>query len=225
MTKHDEPKGFSLFGRRKAAPALAGRSLEELLFLAQTLPDPVQQFQALGEAEKLAPDSLEVQRRLLMLGRLHERNPKKVDYSVIKCHLLHSFEHPEKFTPDKLREMARELFDHPRLQRCMALADDKAAFLRGCLEDLSREYIRIFLAAEASHSPRVFGLSFRGSLHKYLAEPAADILTNILSSPDLDESEAVTLAKAFYRAFFEYAHGEVAALDRRLGAALCLRLR
>lgn len=121
--------------------------------------------------------------------------------------------------------MARELFDDRRLLRCLELAPDREAFLRSYLEELSREYMRVFVAADNRHIPRVFGISFKGSLAKYLAAPAKDILSNILSSPYLDEEEARVLARAFYRAFFEHAGGETGELDSRLGAQLRALLR
>ena len=31
-----------------------------------------------------------------MHGRLHERDGRRVDYSVVKCYLFHVFEHPEQ---------------------------------------------------------------------------------------------------------------------------------
>lgn len=214
-----------MFSRKSKAPQLEGKSLEELLFLAETQADPVVRHAALTRAEMLAPDNLDIQRALLLLGRLHERSPRAMDFSVIKSYLLHAFEHPEEHPPQEVRQMARELFDDRRLLRCLELAPDREAFLRSYLEELSREYMRVFVAADNRHIPRVFGISFKGSLAKYLAAPAKDILSNILSSPYLDEEEARVLARAFYRAFFEHAGGETGELDSKLGAQLRALLR
>jgi hypothetical protein len=199
-------------------------SLEELLFEARTRQDPVQIHKALSLAEALSPDNLEVHRGLLMLGRLYQRNPRQPDFSLIKCYLFHSFEHPEHHREQALRDMARELFDDERLARCMQLSSDPDSFLRAYLEDLAREYMRIFVAGDTSHFPRVFGMSFKGGMQKYLAVPARDIITNMLCSPFLSPREAVLLARAFYRAYYEHAQGDVSALDELLGAAVCARL-
>jgi hypothetical protein len=199
-------------------------SLEQLLFEARTRQDPVQVHKALTLAEALSPDNLEVHRGLLMLGRLHQRNPRKLDFSVIKCFLLNSFEHPERHREQALRDMARELFDDARLARCLQLSGDPEGFLRTYLEDLSREYMRIFVAGDTSHFPRVFGLSFKGGMQRYLAVPARDIISNMLCSPFLSPGEALLLARAFYRAYYEHAQGDVKALDELLGAAICARL-
>lgn len=214
-----------LFKQKKQAPDLSGLTLEKLLFMADTETDPVLIHQALSRAEELAPEDLAVQRRLLLLGRLHERSAKTMDFSVIKSWLLHAFEHPDKHKEAEAKGMARELFDEARLKRCLELAPDRDAFLRGYLEELSKDYIRIFIAADNTHVPRVFGISFRGNLSRYLALPARDIISNILSSPWLSGEEATLLAKSFYRAFFDHVHGEVRELDRLLGAEICGQLR
>ena len=205
---------------KDAKRALDTLPLEELLFLADTAQDPKAVYEALAEARKREPQNLAVQRKLLMHGRLHERSAKKMDFSVIKCYLLHAFEHPEDHKDGEQKAMARELFDDPQLQVCLDLAQDKAHFLQTYLEDLSREYMRVFVAPDSTHIPRVFGLSFKGTLPKYLAKPARDIIHNILSSPYFNEEEARVLARAFYRAFYDYAHGEARELDSLLGAQL-----
>lgn len=214
-----------VFKKKTARPDYENLSLDQLLFEADTRDDPQLIYDALKRAEQLAPNDLGIQRRLLLHGRLHKRNNKNVDFSVIKSHLLNSFEHPEKHREEDIRKMHRALFDEEQLQKCLALAPDSEAFHREYLEELSKDYIRIFLAPDSSHSPRVFGISFKGNLQKYLAAPARDIISNILSSPYLGNAEAIMLAKAFYRAFYEYAQGEVRELDSRLGAEIRAQLR
>ena len=214
-----------LFSRKHTLPDLEGKTLDELLFLSDTAEDPRMKYHALSQAERLEPDNLETQRRLLLHGRLHERDPRRVDFSVIKCRLLHGFEHPEQHPEGEARAMARELFDDARLRRCLELAKDGDNFLQGYLEDLSRDYMRIFVASDNTHIPRVFGVSFKGSLHRYLAVPARDVISNILSSPYLKEEEARVLARAFYRAYFEHARGETRELDTLLGAEIRAQLK
>lgn len=214
-----------LFKKKTVQPDYDNLSLDQLLFEADTKDDPQAVYAALKKAEQLDPMNLDIQRRLLLHGRLHERDSRHVDFSVIKSHLLNSFEHPEKHREEDIRKMHRALFDEEQLQKCLAMAQDSAAFHQRYLEDLSKDYIRIFLAPDSSHSPRVFGISFKGNLQKYLAVPARDIISNILSSPYLGSGEAIMLAKAFYRAFYEYAQGEVRELDSRLGAEIRAQLR
>lgn len=216
---------MGFFRKKTTLLDLTGRSLKELLILAEATEDPKDRYQVLLEAEKINPSDLQVQRKLLLHGRWHERNPAKMDFSVIKCYLLHAFEHPENHLPQEQQRMTRELFDDKRLLRCLELTDNKPQFIKEYLEDLSREYMHIFVAADNSHIPRVFGVSFKGSLQKYLAVPAKDIISNIFQSPYLNAEEARVLAQAFYRAFYEHTHGQVSELDKLLGAEIRALLR
>lgn len=211
---------MGFFSKKTTLGDLSLRSLEELLILAEAAEDPKDRYAILLQAEKTDPNNLQVQRRLLLHGRWHERNPAKMDFSTIKCYLLHAFEHPEDHLPKEQQEMTRELFDDARLTRCLELTDNKPQFIREYLEDLSREYVHIFIAGDNRHVPRVFGFSLKSSLQKYLAVPAANIISNIFQSPSLNAEEARVLARAFYRAFYEYAHGQVSELDRLLGAEI-----
>lgn len=208
---------MGFFKKKSTLSDLSGRSLEELLILAEAAEEPKDRYAILLQAEKADPDNLQVQRKLLLHGRWHERNPAKFDFSVIKCYLLHAFEHPEDHQPQEQQRMTRELFDDERLLRCLELTDNKPQFIREYLEDLAREYMQIFVSGDNRHVPRVFGISFKGSLVKYLAYPAKDIISNIFQSPYLNAEEARMLAQAFYRAFFEHAHGQVGELDKLLG--------
>ena len=214
-----------LFSKKTQVPAVNEMTLEQLLFLADTQDDHKITHLALSRAAELAPDDLGIKRQLLLLGRLYERDSRKMDFGVIKSYLLHPFEHPDKHTPEEARKMARELFEEPLLLRCLELAPDPEKFLADYLQELSRDYMRIFVAADNSHVPRVFGISFRGNLARYLAIPARDIISNIFSSPYLSQEEARVLAKAFYRAFYDHVSGEVRELDKLLGAQICGLLR
>lgn len=195
-----------------------------LLSAARKASDPRHAWKLLQRAEVLAPDSLDVQRALLMHGRLHERSPKALDYSVVKCYILHAFEHPEQHSEEELKDMAQELFEHRKLQECLRLSPDPNAFLKQYLEDLSQEYLRIFVISDSSHVPRIFGLQAPGQLHKYLAKPAADIIRNMLSSPFLSAEHQTLAARAFYQAYHRQVEGRVEALDALLGEAICRAL-
>jgi len=214
-----------LFSRKKPGPNLEGLPLEEYLHIAETEEDPVIIHAALSHAEALAPEDLEIQKKLLLLGRLHERNPKRFDFSVIKSYILHAFEHPEAHQEAERVQMIREIFHHERLKRCLAMAPDPDAFLREYLLALAQDYIRLFVAGDNSHVPRIFGFTFRGSLAKYLAVPAGEIIANIFSSPELTDEESQALGKAFYRAFYDYTNGEVRELDKNLGPQIRALLR
>ncbi len=211
--------------KREKKPVIDDRmSVMDLLHAARTAKDPNYTHACLKRAEVLAPESLEVQKALLLFGRLRERGRRVPDFSVIKSWLLHPYEHPEDHDEEEQRRMARELFEEKRLQQCLKMADNPQDFLQSYLNALCDEYMRIFIAGESSHAPRVFGISHKASLHKYLAKPVNDMIRNIYLSPFLTEDEQRLLAPCVYKAFYRFVSGEVKELDSLLGAQLRAQL-
>ena len=201
-------------------PAPMPDNAPALLEAARAEPDPVRRYQYLSRARELAPDSLAVRRALLMHGRLHEVLRKGIDYSGIKCWLLHAFEHPEKHGEEERRRMAREIFDSPDLLSCLELIpeDEKPAFISRYLSDLCADYARIFIAGESSHAPSIMGFAAKGKIPEYLARPAADVINNILKCDDLTPEERALLAGRFYAAYATTVGGQVQPLDALLPA-------
>lgn len=216
---------MALFSKPKKAPVLDGLNVDTMLARAKDQSDPVAKYAYLSRAAQLAPADIRAQRALLMHGRLHERNPKHLDYSVIKCYLFHAFEHPADHSADKQKAMARELFDEPQLLKCLSLAEDKDKFMKDYLQEISAGYIQLFIAGDSRHSPGIMGIVISSKLPKYLAGPARDVIVNILSSPYLDSAERLLLAAAFYRAFTAFVGGSVETLDERLGGEIVMKLQ
>ena len=177
-----------------------------LLMRARAAGDPRDAHAYLTRAETRAPDDLRVQRELLMRGNLHLRDPRHVSFHVIKSYLLHAFEHPEQHDEAEQRRMAREIFDEPRLHRCLQLSDQPDAFLQSYLQELCADYVRIF--------------TMPGTQAASMAVPAYDVLHNIFLSPDLTQTEQRQLAGAFYRAYRTQMNGRTQPLDERLGDTL-----
>ncbi len=209
------------FSKKQSPTAPHDMDVPGLLFESKSANDPVYAHACLQRAKTLEPDNLEVERALLMLGRLHLRSGQAVDYSFIKCYLLHGFEHPEQYSEAQLESAARELFDDPQLNRCLSLSNRPEAFLDGYLDELCAEYMRIFIAGDSSHAPRAFGFSAKTTLHSYLARPASDLISNALQSPFLSTQQQRLVARSIYRAFSHQMGGETKALDKLLGADIC----
>ena len=182
-----------------------------LLEIAQAEKDPKQRCAYLTRARELAPDDLAVRRALLMHGRLHEVLKNGIDYSGIKCWLLHAFEHPEKHGEEEKKRMAREIFDSPDLAACLALVkeEDTREFMRRYLFDLCLDYARIFIAGDHSHMPSIMGIAPKGKAPDYLARPAADVILNIFSCDCLSKQERALLSKQFYAAYALSVGGQV----------------
>lgn len=174
---------------------------KKMLKQAEEALDPKKKHEILTEAEKLYPDELDVAEALLFLGRLHERSPKKIDYSVIKCHLWHMYLTPRDFTADQRDAMREELIAHPQLIRCMELAPDADAYMRRYLEKLGVEFISLFLRGSNHYTNSFFGIRFDGRMAKVLAAPVSAMLGNIHNDAGLPDDKRDMVYDAFYRAF------------------------
>ena len=214
-----------MFFQRKQNMVPMDADEHTLLALAKQEQEPTLRYQLLMRAKELAPGSLPVQRALLMHGRLHERDARHPDFSVIKCYLLHVFEHPEQHQEEDIRNKTRELFDHPDLLSCLALAENPDGFLRDYLEEMSETYIRMFLEGDSSNVPSLFGLTRKHSIPRYLAPPMADIIHNMLSSAYLRVSEQQLAASTFYRACHRHLKGDTAFLDASLSPEVIRQLQ
>ena len=206
---------------KKALP----QSAETLLAQARKSHDPQAKREYLLRAEALSPQSLAVQEELLLLGDLWRRDGRRPDPALIKCHLLHAFEHPEIYDEDAQRRMARELFDHPQVQKCLALAENKVGFLDEYLERLSAQYVELFIQSQREHGPGLLGCALPGRLARYWAAPMGCVIRNIFLCPFLSTAEQQTLAKGFYRACYRCLGGDTKALDSALGAEICALLQ
>ncbi len=190
-----------------------------LLKRAKAQDDPVKKHALLTQAEALAPDSLEIAEELLFLGRLYERDARKLDYSVIKCYLLNLYLNPRDYAPDQAESVRAELFGHSRLLRCQALSDDPDAYLRKYLTRLSTEFIDLFLHGSSRYMRRFFGFTSENNAPKYLAVPACDMLAAMRADPALSPERKALLTRCFYGAFATYVSGKTDALDQRLADA------
>ena len=208
---------MGFFTKEYRSPVMDGMDVATLLLRARSASDPRDAHAYLAHAEELDPNDLRVQRELLMRGNLHLRDPKNVSFHVIKSYLLHAFEHPEQHDEAEQHRMAREIFDHPRLQRCLRLTEQPDQFMATYLQELCADYVRIFILPDASHSRSFLGFTLPGTQAASMAVPAYDLLQNIFLSPDLSQSEQKQLAGAFYRAYSAQMSGHTQPLDERLG--------
>ena len=177
--------------------------------------DPKKRYTQLKELETLYPESLDVALELLMLGRLHERNPKNVDFSVIKSYLLQMYLTPELFDDEKKMQMRQELFSHPQVRRCIELSGDEDGFLNNYLTRLSEEFIGLFLRGSSRYMHNIFGFTSQSRAHKLLAGPAGEMLRRMQADAGLTDRQRMLLERAFYRAFAKTMDTEF--LDAELG--------
>ena len=192
-----------------------------LIDAAQAQTDPKKKFALLAQAQREYPDCLAVEEALLYLGRLHERDPRKLDFSVIKCHLLHVYLTPEDFDEATAQGMRSELVDGEQLRRCLALAPDEDAFLRRYFARLSAEFVRLFLRGSNRYMNGFFGIRLEGRAARNLAAPTARMLGNILRDARLPRRERGRLYEALYRAYLSEVGGDAQWLNPLLAQSGC----
>jgi hypothetical protein len=185
--------------------------------------DPVKKHRILTEALAKYPQSLPIAEELLFLGRLYERGKGTLDFSVIKCYLLNIYLEPDAFAPARADELRHELFNHPDLDRCLALAPDREAFLRHYLHRLGCQFIDLFLRGSSKYMRRIFGFGLESRAPKLLASPAARMLAAMHGDAALTPAQRDMLMQAFFDAFSAQLSGdtqwlltEMAARDVRL---------
>ena len=209
--------GTPLAPRQQAVP----EAVKQLLADVQKQKDPVKKHELLQRAQERFPDSLDIAQEILFLGRLHERSPKRLDYSVIKCYLWHMYLTPGAFSAQQQDAMRTELVDHPHLRRCLALADDRDAFMRRYLTRLAGEFVHVFLLGSTHYTRTVFGFRVDSRMGRVLAEPAADVLCAIRADEALAPQHHRMMMEAFYRAFVTETGGESQWLDALLEKRGC----
>lgn len=191
----------------------------EMLRQAEKTKDPVEKRRLLLQAQEQFPDCLEIAEAILFLGRLYERNPRKLDFSVIKCYLWHMYLTPREFSEEQKSAMRTELFEHPDLLRCQQLSTDADLFTRLYLEKLGREFVNLFLKSSNHYTRTMFGFRLDNRMSRVLAEPAAQMMYAIHTDTQLDGDRRDLLYDALYRAFLSETGGESRYVDEKLAAA------
>ena len=163
---------------------------------AEKTEDAVKRFNLLTQALEAYPDSLCLNRALLFHGRLHERKAEVIDYSVIKCYLLHPFEAPDAHSEEKRRAYYRELFEDGQLKKCMALSPDGEAFYHDYLKELCAQYVKIFLKGSSRYMVSMFGIPL-GKPEKNLSVPAARMIAAMKAEELLTPARRDDLIAAF----------------------------
>ncbi|MEG0049449.1 MAG: hypothetical protein RR865_09815 [Clostridia bacterium] len=200
----------------QAAAVPAGA--KELLQKAEAAQDPRKKHEWLLKAQQQYPDCLEIEAELLFLGRLHERNPKNISYSVIKCYLFALYLTPADFTQPQQAQMREELFAHPQLKRCQSLAPNAERFTQKYLERLAEEFVRLFLRGSSRYMRSFMGISIDGRAPKLLAEPTYQMLANIRKDEALLPAQREQLYNALYAGFSQQMSGDTHWLDEKLSA-------
>lgn len=184
-----------------AAEAALPSGAEKLLLQAARQQNNKKKLRLLTEARQQYPDCLAVEEEWLFQGKLPTNAADALDFSRIKCHLLHFYLTPGDFTGEQTAAMRQELFEDPQLLRCLALAPEGEAWLAKYLLRLSREFIQVFLMGSNVYMPRLMGFRLNREPAEALAKPAAQMLRAMAEDEALSLPRRALLQTAFEQAF------------------------
>ena len=206
-----EPYGQAFLLKPISRELPGEREAMELVRRSGRLTKPKERKKLLDDALRLCPDSLGVNKAVLLFGRLGEQDGDCFDYHRIKSYLLHAFEEPDK-EPDGAA-MLEELTGDSQLKRCLELAPDKAAFIGDYCAEMCREYVRVFLKGDTEKCNRIFGIRF-GRLDRALCRPVAKMLIN-MQKANLPEPFDRMLPEAL-RTAFEQEIGDIGYVEEAI---------
>ncbi|MCL1855406.1 MAG: hypothetical protein FWF86_06705 [Clostridia bacterium] len=204
---------------REEARAEDPPEVRELLQQAGSMKDIRKKWHFLLQAEEKYPDSLPIAEELLFLGRLYDRDKRQLDFSVIKCYLFMAYLKPGEFSEERAAQFREEMFDHPQLLKCLALAPNRNAFLRQYLMRLCVEFIRLFLRGDSIYMRKLFGFGLDSRAPKLLADPVSYMLDNIRRDEHITSEQRDMLMTALYQAFDKDMGGDTQWLNQRLDKA------
>lgn len=182
---------------------------EALLAKAARQQSNKKKLRLLEEARHRYPGCLAVEEEWLFQGKLPTTARDALDFSRIKCYLLHLYLTPEDFSAAEAAAMRQELFSDPQLLYCLSLAADEQSWLAGYLFRLSREFIQVFLMGSNVYMPRLMGFRLERDAAKVLAGPAAQMLRAMAADEALPREQRAMLQTAFEQAFSAECGGEL----------------
>lgn len=178
--------------------------------------EPKKKNQMMDALLQKYPDSLEVNEEKLFLVGVMDSRQKRLDFSVIKSHLLHFYLTPNQFTQEQSNAMREEIFHHPELDRCLALAPDAESFMTHYLERLCKEFVSLFIHSSSNYNRTIFSFHSERNMDKKLAEPVAWTMRNIYRDQQLTGEQRDGLYRAMFLGF-KADVGNTAFLEEKLG--------
>lgn len=177
---------------------------------------PKKKYAIIQEALRVNPDDLEANRALLFHGRLHEPMTRGsgIDFSIIKCYLLHIFDDPSAYSDAVLDAKYDELLRDAQLQRTMTLSGDPETFFADYIGRLAFEYIDLFLRGDSKYASVAFGFArSMDSIARRVAPVVRHMLDEIAISARLTGEERALLLTAVREGYGRVFPGQQKNLD------------
>ena len=177
------------------------REAEEWIQKALKVTSLPERKKILEQAKAACPEEPAIDWELLFIGTPDPRPARgKLDFSIIKCWVLHIYRKPEDFSEEKRNIMRRELFDSPQLQAALATYANPQDKMREYLERLCREYIDIFLKEDNQLMGNFFGLRLGRNRTKILEDAVSGMVRRVEADEQLTPERKQMLREAMAQA-------------------------
>ncbi len=141
----------------KLNPDTDEAGLASMLLQAKSETDSVKKHDILIKAKEIYGVRREIEKELLLLGRLYERGGKP-DFYRIPYWPLNAIEKPREFSKRDRQKMLDSFFSNPQLMRVAEMYEDRMAFINEYLTSMSEEYVRTFMQ---NSNTNLYFLGFR----------------------------------------------------------------
>lgn len=178
--------------------------------------NPKKKYKIIQDALAAAPDDFDANLALLYHGRLHESltHGNKLDYAIIKCHLLSIFHTPDQYTPQELDAKYEELLRGPQLQKTMALAPDPDALFAEYVYALAAQYVDLFIRGDTRNNSVGFGfMRSQASLARRCAPIVRGMMAMIAGEERMTLPERQLFAAALREGYARSFPGHMGELD------------
>ena len=198
------------------APEIRNEEAEKWIRKAQAVNSYPEKKKILLKGLEACPGSREIEWELLFIGEEAPKKGKVLDYSIIASWVLEIYRRPGDFSEEKRNSMRMQLFEAPRLVRCLQMFDDPGKKQQEYLQELCRNYIAIFLEGDNQIRGSIFGFHIERNMEKRLAVPVGEMIARMKTDRNLSPEQQEQLWKAMYQAYAARTKGNTEYLDERL---------
>ena len=214
-------KPIDLTGGKPAFCPWCGRALKDevddelsiALQSADAEADTAKRHELLLMLREHYPQNIEVEKRLLFLGRLWERGGKP-DFYRIPYWPLNALEKPGEFSKRQRKGMLDRFFSNPEFERVAALSEDKEAFRREYYRRMCADYSDLFIKKATSNNSILFFRRSEAGRLNHCIECLDSMLYNLHNSQYVPEDCRLPFRDALLDGF-EDVFGRGTALELR----------
>lgn len=174
--------------------------LNDLLLSAESERDYAKKREILLSALERYPGNIEIEKRLLYIGRLWEKGGKP-DFYRIPFWPLNALEKPKEFPKRERIKMLESFFNDPNAARVAALSGDESAFYREYYTKMAADYMEWFIKNASSNVSFLFFKRSEQNRLNRCAQCVKTMLSNLEGSQAVPEDRKPLMRQALLDGF------------------------